>query len=138
MVLKTLIGKLTLGFGSATLTVTSLIAFNVVPLDLPEYTITTVIGNGQPTLTFVSEPGNPIIIPEPIVDGYRFLGWYTDNNFNNVFLDSKMPRGNLLLYAGWERVEAYNPPVTFLNDQVAVVKYEGLPGEVWNVTPPEI
>ena len=137
MILKSLIGQITLGVGTASLTVTTLVAFNIVPLDLPEYKIVTVVGNGQPTLTFTSEPGNPIIVPEPSVDGYFFLGWYTDTTFSTLFKERKMPRSDLFLYAGWRKLDLTEPPVISIRDDLDLVVYEGIIGEDIRINPKE-
>jgi uncharacterized repeat protein (TIGR02543 family) len=35
--------------------------------------------------------------------GYKFNGWYTDSNLQNIFINESMPAENLNLYASWGR-----------------------------------
>lgn len=59
------------------------------------------------------EPINPIklkyldeIDVDPLVlSGYNFLGWYLDEEFITPFLNGQIIRGNITLYAKWERIE---------------------------------
>ena len=59
------------------------------------------------------EYGEKVAKPtDPIRYGYKFLGWYTDNNtFNNPYNFDNAIVGNITLYANWEIVTKYN--VTF-------------------------
>ena len=49
--------------------------------------------------------GEPIARPEnPVRDGYRLVGWYTDIDLKNPWdFDSDTVQGNMTLYAKWER-----------------------------------
>jgi uncharacterized repeat protein (TIGR02543 family) len=69
----------------------------------------------------------PIVKPaDPTREGYRFLGWYTDSNYRNVFNWEKatMPYNNLELFAKWEPTDY---TVTFLDrENGAVVAQTGV------------
>lgn len=51
--------------------------------------------------------GEKIIAPEdPVREGYRLTGWFTDIDRTNLWdFENNVVRGNMSLYAGWERVE---------------------------------
>ena len=47
-------------------------------------------------------------LPTPTYDGYNFIGWFEDNGtFSKAFTATKMPAGDITLYAKWE-VISYN------------------------------
>ena len=42
----------------------------------------------------------------PVKEGYRFTGWYTDRDCTNSFdIESDTVTGSMTLYAGWEKVK---------------------------------
>lgn len=51
--------------------------------------------------------GEKIIPPEdPVRDGYRLTGWYTDIDRTDLWdFENDVVRGNMSLYAGWEKNE---------------------------------
>ncbi|MCF7930801.1 MAG: InlB B-repeat-containing protein [Acholeplasmataceae bacterium] len=42
-----------------------------------------------------------IVAYEPILEGYTFLGWYTDVEFTNTYNFGTMPPNNIVLYGKW-------------------------------------
>lgn len=43
---------------------------------------------------------------EPVKEGWRFTGWYTDRGCTQAFdLESSPITGSMTLYAGWEKAE---------------------------------
>src|SRR5690554_635965 len=53
-------------------------------------------------------------LEDPVRDGYKFLGWYSDLNFNNLYDFNKKVTGTTFLYANWELID-YN--ITYNIDQ---------------------
>lgn len=42
----------------------------------------------------------------PVKEGYRFTGWYTDRDCTNSFdIENDAVTGSMTLYAGWEKAE---------------------------------
>lgn len=42
----------------------------------------------------------------PVKEGYRFTGWYTDRDCTNSFdVENDAVTGSMTLYAGWEKAE---------------------------------
>jgi uncharacterized repeat protein (TIGR02543 family) len=54
--------------------------------------ITEVVG------TIIQEP------VDPVMEGYNFLGWYTESELTNKFEFITMPESDLVLYAKWEAI----------------------------------
>jgi len=57
-----------------------------------------------------NHPDNPLtytvlskdfILKDPIKTGYTFLGWYTDEEFNELFSNDSLSFGEITLYAKW-------------------------------------
>ena len=55
------------------------------------------------------------VLPYPIKEGYKFLGWFLDENFENEVTLEKMPKKNLVLYAKWEVIslEEFSKDINF-------------------------
>ena len=75
------------------------------------YTITYELNGG-------TNPENPVteytladvdLLPVPTKEGYRFVGWYEDENFEGerVFETCDLQPGNAILYAKWKSGNAY-------------------------------
>lgn len=43
-------------------------------------------------------------IEEPVKEGYRFAGWYSDRDFINEWKESDPISGSMTLYAKWSKV----------------------------------
>ncbi len=68
-----------------------------------EYLITfnTLGGNEITSLTY--DYGSSLSsLPSPIYNGYRFLGWYTDELLTSELTLTEMPNYSLTLYASWQ------------------------------------
>ena len=53
-----------------------------------------------------------LLLPEPIMEGCEFKGWYTDESLQNVYNGLSMnANGDLELFAKWEQLPKYN--ITF-------------------------
>ncbi|MEG0328498.1 MAG: InlB B-repeat-containing protein [Erysipelothrix sp.] len=61
---------------------------------------------------------------DPIKNGYKFMGWYTDEVFSDIYDFSTLATRNIKLYAKWEKVE--NPAIEY-----TVIYEDGLFGEVF-------
>ncbi len=60
--------------------------------------------------------GNPAEVPaDPTKDGYRFMGWYTDNTFATPFDFAQPIIENTTIYAKWEEITIVNYTVKYLN-----------------------
>ena len=42
---------------------------------------------------------------EPVKQGYKFTGWYTDRDCTNEWQTDNAVTGSMTLYAGWEKAE---------------------------------
>ena len=77
---------------------------------LQEYSVTFKPNNGDPD-SLVVVPANSLIpIPTtPTMEGYTFIGWYSDEACENPWnFDTDKIGSNMILYGGWE---VYVPPV---------------------------
>ena len=76
------------------------------------------ISNNGYTVTFDSRGGTDVVsqdkmygdlvdLPQPPTrEGYTFTGWYADPNCTNLWeMDSYIVNDDLILYAGWEKIE---------------------------------
>ena len=82
-----------------------------------KYTITFDVngGNSLTNSTFTAEAGAVIEFPNPVKDGYEFLGWYTENE---KFEKTTMPEENITLVAKWSKVIVYSDIVYNLDGGV--------------------
>lgn len=55
------------------------------------------------------------VLPYATKEGYKFLGWFLDENFENEVTLEKMPKKNLVLYAKWEVIslEEFSKDINF-------------------------
>ena len=74
-----------------------------------------------------NDPNNPseykigtagIKLKDPEKDGYKFIGWYTDAEFENRVLYIDGIRDKLVLYANWEYIEETGAADSSLSEQV--------------------
>lgn len=74
-----------------------------------------------------NDPSNPseykigtagIKLKDPEKDGYKFIGWYTDAEFENRVLYIDGIRDKLVLYANWEYIEETGVADSSLSEQV--------------------
>ena len=75
-----------------------------------EYAVTFKPGNGDPDGTIIVTAGSLVPIPaSPTMEGYTFIGWYTDAECTSPWnFDTDRVRAKMILYGGWE---IYVPPV---------------------------
>src|SRR5574344_2450812 len=80
------------------------------------------------TVTFIGADVNPIEVnvgdtiklPEPILAGSSFSGWFTDSIFTDRFYESTPIVNDLSLYAKWVSGDNVLYTVFFLVDEVVV------------------
>lgn len=69
-----------------------------------EYTISFQSNGGSSVSSITHDFGAAVTQPSnPTKSGYVFGGWYTDNQFETVFVFSSMPAQNVTVYAKWMR-----------------------------------
>ena len=75
-----------------------------------EYIVTFKPNNGGQNSVVVVPAGSLVPRPTmPTMEGYTFIGWYTDDACTNPWnFDTDKVNGNMILYGGWE---LYVPPV---------------------------
>lgn len=78
------------------------------------YTLTFDSNGGTAVESITADFGTTIVRPlDPYLEGYSFIGWYTDVELTKRFAFSKMPAENMNLYGKWFR-NSYD--VMFLMD----------------------
>ena len=79
----------------------------------PYLDITFKYNNGQEDTVTVVLTGEFIPRPQtPVKDGYRFIGWYTDEECTDAWnFEAERPEWHMTLYGGWEKIIEYT--VTF-------------------------
>lgn len=71
----------------------------------PSFTISFEENGGSKVEDIVEVVGTIIVEPnDPVMEGYNFLGWYTDPDLNNKYEFIIMPENDLVLYAKWEAI----------------------------------
>lgn len=73
------------------------------------YTISFNTNGGSPVETITKEYNSPLTPPDvPIMEGYIFIGWYTDNTiFDTQYEFITMPASDVVVYAKWQ-IMKYN------------------------------
>ena len=81
-------------------------------------------GGGTPVKSITVKNGETITLPEPPVkEGFVFIGWYFDNNFEREVNASVFRAvSNVTIFAGWESVETYRHPITVSNYPFGKIK----------------
>lgn len=76
-----------------------------VPPPPPECGVVFKPNNGTPDVTVTVIIGERVPEPQPpVMNGYVFLGWYTDDTFTTLWdFDSDRAEGNMTLYGAWEK-----------------------------------
>ena len=74
--------------------------------EIKSYTINFISNGGTMFDSYTSEFETPLNLPNPVREGYRFEGWYTDAALNHLFTSSTMPATNITLHAKW-RINVY-------------------------------
>ncbi len=63
--------------------------------------------NGENIAPLFGYTGDEVMMPEdPYLAGYKFIGWYTDMNFQNKFKSTTFGSETVTLYAKWELIDA--------------------------------
>ena len=91
-------------------------------------------GGGTPVKSITVKNGETITLPEPPVkEGFVFIGWYFDNNFEREVNASVFRAvSNVTIFAGWESVETYRHPITVSNYPFGKIKVKG-PGQNFSI-----
>ena len=80
------------------------------------YSVTFIVngGNSIPT-QFILEGETLVELPTPVREGYEFVGWYKDSDFEELFDIKDIIESDLKLYAKWEFIVVETPDPTTLN-----------------------
>ena len=92
------------------------------------YAITYQLNDGlenpdNPLYNYYSSINELASLPIPIKDGYKFLGWYLDEQYNNISYTLSTP-GDITLYAKWAKsikVNAYYRYTDYYDDLYDIV-----------------
>ncbi|MGN0241176.1 MAG: InlB B-repeat-containing protein [Candidatus Weimeria sp.] len=69
-----------------------------------EHTVTFHPANGQPDFTQTVPDGGQAVMPDdPVYNGYKFDGWYTDTDLSKAYDFSTKVNSSLNLYAKWTK-----------------------------------
>lgn len=90
--------------------------------DKVNYTINYEPNGGYPLSSEVHHYQDLLQLPTPIRQGFKFLGWYINEELTEPFEAQYMPAQNLTLYAKWEQVE-YTVKWVLENGQTIEIKY---------------
>jgi len=68
-----------------------------------------------------------VILRTPYKNGYKFVGWYTDGQFNSerVYELPVGTEGNLTLYSKWEKFTLEGAKISFLGDSISTFYSNG-------------
>lgn len=90
------------------------------------------------TVTFVLDGGSGVIKSEvaenrqltrprkPNKEGYKFIGWYSDDQKTKEFDFSQLINSNMTVYAKWEKIEEDKPAVPTKEDlYISDIEYDG-------------
>jgi uncharacterized repeat protein (TIGR02543 family) len=66
-----------------------------------QYTITFDSQGGSPVANITEDYNTVLIEPEPTKVGYTFMGWYADEDFQEIHVFNRMPSEDITLYALW-------------------------------------
>ncbi len=73
--------------------------------DVKTYTVSFNSNNGSETTSQTVSEGDKATKPaSPVRDGYKFTGWFTDDTCTTAYDFDTPVTGNLVLYAGWEKI----------------------------------
>ncbi len=60
------------------------------------------VNGGKAVNAISGDEGDTIVLPTPKKNGYKFIGWYTDNTFATKFTDTKFGADPIVLHAKWQ------------------------------------
>ena len=73
-------------------------------------------------------------LPVPVKDGYKFMGWFVNEETNILCEWDKMPKKDIVLYAKWENInlEEFAKEIDFFTKSSNILQnlqndYEGVP-----------
>lgn len=73
---------------------------------LKKFKITFVVSDDLPEIKLYFKAKAKITLPaEPVKEGYQFIGWYNDPDFEEPFIYETMPGKNLRAFAKFEKIE---------------------------------
>ena len=92
--------------------------------DIVTYSITYHLNGGTANnINVFTNKHSSLTLNSPIKDGYIFVGWYTDSEFNNKFDTNALTYANLDLYAKYD----FAPPtITSKTKDISITYYDGL------------
>ncbi|HHT99038.1 MAG TPA: InlB B-repeat-containing protein, partial [Acholeplasma sp.] len=81
--------------------------------EINSYTVTLKLNNGEDDVLITDVYNSIFTLPTPTRTGYRFIGWYQNDNLTEEFTQNRIPGENKTLYARWS-VNSYK--VTFIDE----------------------
>ncbi len=97
--------------------------------------------DGLHTVTFVTNGGKAIDplkvedgkragnLPTPVRDGYKFLGWYTDEACTTKWNNITKITGDVTLYAGWKEIYVFDREANSVTPDEIITWYTATPEE---------
>lgn len=70
----------------------------------PTFTVSFETNGGVAITTVTKNEGEEYILPKPVRDGYRFDGWFLNENYTGNQVESITVRENVTVYAKWTQV----------------------------------
>jgi len=99
--------------------------------EIKEYKVTFEENGGSKLDDFLLEEGKTLTLPEISKEGYTFIGWYTDSNYQEEATDNISISKDLTLYAKWE-INSYNVKFEGSDLEDIVIEYNNT---ITKVTP---
>lgn len=106
-------------------TISAKVSYNIASSETKELCMVTFESNGGSDVTSISVPyGSTISAPEvPTKEGYIFVGWYVNSEFDEMFLfDEDVITDNVTLYADWISDDPDSVRAEWILDSI-IIKY---------------
>ena len=96
-----------------------------------KHTVTLVVNGGAPVDSLKVENGERIgnLLPTPKRDGYKFLGWYTDEACTTKWSNMTKVTSDVTLYAGWKEIYVFDRSANSTSPEEILTWYTATPEE---------
>ena len=95
-----------------------------------KHVVTFVVNGGKPVDPLKIEDGKRITnMPTPRRDGYKFLGWYTDEACTTKWNNITKVTGDVTLYAGWKEIYVFDREAHSVTPDELLSMYTATPEE---------